>query len=97
MSSSQAHESGLFVRAEDGRGFRPTKRGAVLLRVWDVLSWIVVLVVLTTWVMQGSVPIWMIVLVVPFAIAPFLAAMFFSGRGPLGALVHYARRTGGKS
>ncbi len=80
--------SALFVRNEDGRGFKPTARGEVLLRVWDVLSWIAAAGFFGTLLATGSAPLWLYFLVAPFCIAPFFAAMFFSGRGPLGALFY---------
>ncbi len=85
----------LVVRNEDGRGFRPTPRGATVLRVWDVVSWIVAAVFFGTLLTQGSAPAWLYFAAAPFFIAPFLMAMFLSGRGPLGALLHYGRRSDG--
>jgi hypothetical protein len=96
MSGIQTETSRLFVRNENGRGFHPTVRGRRLLRVWDVLSWVVAVIFFGTLLMQGSVPVWLLLGTAPFFIAPWAAAMFFSGRGPIGSLVHYARRMKGQ-
>lgn len=83
--------SALFVRNDNGRGFKPTAHGQVLLRVWDVLSGITAAWFFGTLLMTGSAPAWLYMLVAPFFIAPMLIMIFFSGRGPIGALLHYAR------
>ena len=85
----------LFV-PNDGPGFRPTARGQRLLLAWDVSSWIFIAVFAVVWVTRGSVPWWLWVAAVPFAVAPLAAAMFFSGRGPIGALLYYGRGRRGK-
>lgn len=87
----------LFERNENGQGFRPTARGMMLLHVWDVLSWIVAAIFFGTLLTQGAAPWWLFVLVAPFAVGPFLLAMFFSGKGPIGALTHYSRAMGERS
>lgn len=81
----------LFERNENGLGFKPTARGHVLLRVWDLLSWIAAAWLFGTLLTTGSAPVWLYVLVAPFFIAPFFIMMFFSRRGPIGALLHFAR------
>jgi len=90
-------ETKFFVRNENGRGFRPTARGQRLLAAWDVASWMLIAMVVGVWVTQGAVPWWLWIVVVPFAVAPWAAAMFFSGRGPIGALLYYGSRKHGKS
>jgi hypothetical protein len=89
--------SPLFIRNENGRGFRATKTGAAFLRVWDISSWIVFALFFGTLLTQDATPWWLFVVATPFAIAPLFMMMFFTGLGPFGALMHYARRrnTGG--
>ena len=95
MTSSPT-ENKLFVRNESGRGFRPTARGQRLLRVWEVASWALIATIIGVYLIQGSVPWWLLVVGLPFAIAPLIMMMLFTGLGPIGALIHYGRRIGGK-
>jgi hypothetical protein len=84
--------SALFVRNESGRGHQPTARGAALLRIWDALG-IAVIIGFAVLLMQPGDPAWWVyLLIVPFAIGPLLMMMFLTGRGPIGALLHYVRR-----
>jgi hypothetical protein len=94
MSTARA-DTKFFVRNEDGRGFRPTARRKQLLLVWDVSSWVFIAIVAGVWISQGSVAWWLLAAAIPFAVAPWVAAMFFSGRGPIGALLYYGRRRRG--
>lgn len=85
--------SALFVRNENGRGYKPTARGMIFLRIWDVLGLIVFVGFCAVLLQPGDTPWWAFALVAPFAIAPLFMMMLSSGRGPIGALLHYARPT----
>lgn len=82
----------FFVRNENGGGYKPTKRGIALVRIADALG-LVTFVGFCVFLLQpGDTPWWAFAALAPFAIAPLLWMMLFSGKGPIGALLHYARR-----
>ena len=97
MSQIEQNSGYWFVRNESGKGFRPAHQHArLLVPCYDVASGIFAAIFFWLLLTSPTQPWWLFHLAGVFGLAPLLAGMFFSGRGPISSLLLYSRQWRGK-